>query len=363
MKPSPSIAYYITAHGYGHGVRSCDILSALHRAAPDQVIHVISDLPVDFLRSRLDLPLDAYRAGSFDVGMVQLDSIRVDVEQTLHRVIAVLDQRPARIAAERDFLRARNVGLVVCDIPAMPIEAAKAEGIPALAVGNFAWDWIYEEFIPRDERWQSAVEAFRAAYAQVDLLLRLPFSEPMAAFPRQEHLPLVARPGRPRRAELALAYGIDPGKTWVLLSFTTLDWDADVIHRLERDTDHVFLTVLPLGWSGRNFYGIDRHHIPFSDVIATADLVVSKPGYGILSECVVNDKPLVYAERTDFREYPILEAALHQHLRHVHIPAEALYRGDLAPYLAAAVRAPPAKQPLSAGGDEQAARRMLMFVR
>ena len=362
MKPSPSIAYYITAHGYGHGVRSCDILSALHRAAPDQVIHVISDLPVDFLRSRLDLPLDAYRAGSFDVGMVQLDSIRVDVEQTLHRVIAVLDQRPARIAAERDFLRARNVGLVVCDIPAMPIEAAKAEGIPALAVGNFAWDWIYEEFIPRDERWQSAVEAFRAAYAQVDLLLRLPFSEPMAAFPRQEHLPLVARPGRPRRAELALAYGIDPGKTWVLLSFTTLDWDADVIHRLERDPDHVFLTVLPLGWTARNFCGIDRHRFSFSDVIASADMVVSKPGYGILSECAVNEKILVYAERTEFREYPVLEAALKKVLRHVHIPAAELYDGNLHPYLETASYTPAPAETIRAGGDIMAAERMLNFT-
>jgi len=361
MKSLSSIAYYITAHGYGHGVRSCDIISALRRASPEVCIHVVSDLPVDFLRSRLDLQLEAYRAGSFDVGMVQIDSIRVDVEQTLQRVTTVLHHRAERIAAEREFLRTHKVGLVVCDIPAMPIEAAKEEGIPALAVGNFAWDWIYEEFIPRDDRWRSAVDSFRAAYAQTDLLLRLPFSEPMAAFPRRENLPLVARPGQPRRAELAVAYGIDPRKTWVLLSFTTLDWDDAVIAELERYPDHVFLTVLPLGWPGRNFVGVDRHRFSFSDVIATADLVVSKPGYGILSECVVNDKPLVYAERTDFREYPILEAALKQHLRHVHIPAEALYRGELTPYLAAADRAPPAKQPLSAGGDEQAAQRILSY--
>jgi L-arabinokinase len=363
MKSQPSIAYYITAHGYGHGVRSCDIIRALRRAAPEVVIQVISDLPVDFLRSRLDLPLDAYRAGSFDVGMVQLDSIRVDVDQTLHRVNTVLDHRNERIVAERALLRAHKVGLVVSDIPAIPLEAARAERIPSIAVGNFTWNWIYEEFIDRDVRWRHAVDAFREGYAAADLLLRLPFSEPMDAFPRQEHIPLVATPGTSRRDELARVYGIDPGKTWVLLSFTTLEWDASVVAGLARYPDHVFLTVLPLGWSGGNFFGIDRHRFSFSDVIASADVVVSKPGYGILSECAVNEKTLIYAERTEFREYPVLEAALKNVLRNVHIPAVELYSGNLRPYLEAARIAPAPVETINAGGDVIAAQRMLDVYR
>lgn len=359
MKSRRSLVYYITAHGYGHGVRSCDIIKALRRADPELSIRVVSDLPVDFLRSRLDLPMESFRAGSFDVGMVQLDSIRVDVEQTLHRIEAVLAHRSERIRGERQFLREQRAGLVVCDIPGLPIEAAKAEGLTALAVGNFAWDWIYEEFEPRDNRWTPVIRAFREAYGQTDLLLRLPFAEPMAAFPRRRDIPLVASPGRARRDELAAAYGIDPGKTWVLLSFTTLDWDDAALREVAALRDYAFLTVLPLGWSQPGFYGIDRHRFPFTDVIASADVVVSKPGYGILSECVVNDKPLVYAERTEFREYPILEAALQRHLRHQHIPAEALYRGQLEPYLTQGLARPPAREPMRAGGDHIAAGELL----
>jgi len=363
MKSRRSLVYYITAHGYGHGVRSCDIISALRRADPELFIHVVSDLPVDFLRSRLDLPLEAYRAGSFDVGMVQLDSIRVDVEQTLHKIEGVLEHRTERINHERQFLRDHHAGLVVCDIPAMPMEAAKAEGLPVIAVGNFAWDWIYEEFIVRDQRWRPVVEAFRSAYQQVDLLLQLPFSEPMAAFPRREHIPLLSSPGRNRRAELSAAYNIDINKQWVLLSFTTLDWNAEALQIVESMSDTIFLTVLPLGWSGKNFRGIDRHQYSFADVITSADAVVSKPGYGILSECVVSNKPLVYAERTDFREYPVLEAALKKHLRHQHIPADELYRGNLDPYLKAVRNSPPARERLAAGGDVIAASRMLEYIR
>ncbi len=349
------LIYYITAHGYGHGVRSCDIIRAIRRTAPKLPIRVITDLPVDFLRSRLDLPADAFRAGAFDVGMVQLDSIRVDVPQTLARAEDLLARRPSLIAAERAFLRAQRAGCVVCDIPAIPIEAAKAEGIPALAVGNFAWDWIYEDFIDGDPRWASVVAAFRDAYRQADLLLRLPFSEPMAAFPNQRTMPIVSTAGRDRRAEMAHANGIDPAKTWVLLSFTSLDWDAEALRRVQALSDYEFLTVRPLAWTGPNLHAIDRQVFPFADVIATADIVVSKPGYGILSECAINDKPLVYAERENFREYPILEAALKRHLRHVHLPAADLYRGDLQASLAEARSAPAAIEPVRSGGDQLAA--------
>lgn len=359
MKQQPAIVYYVTAHGYGHGVRSCDIIRALRREAPDVNIMVVSDLPVDFLRSRLDLPLEAYRAGSFDVGMVQLDSIRVDVDETLRRVQALIARREALIEQERSFLRAHKAGLVVCDIPSIPIEAARAEGLPVVAVGNFAWDWIYEEFVARVPAWAQAVQAFRAGYAQADVLLRLPFAEPMAAFPRHENIPLVATPGVSRRDEIAAAYHIDAAKPWVLLSFTTLDWDDASLRRVEALSDYVFLTVLPLGWDAVNFCSINRHDFSFSDVIATSDIVVSKPGYGILSECVVNDKPLVYAERENFREYPVLEAALKRHLRFRHIPAAELYAGRLETHLEAARVASPAVESITGGGDVIAARRML----
>jgi hypothetical protein len=359
MTHAGSILYYITAHGYGHGVRSCDIIRALMRKAPEVPLRIISDLPVDFLRSRLDLPASVFRGGSFDVGMVQIDSIRVDVPETLARVEDLLGRRARLMEEEAKFMREAGAGLVVCDIPAIPLEAAHTAGIPSIAVGNFAWDWIYEDFETDNTRWLEAVRTFRAGHEKAGLLLRLPFAEPMSAFPRREELPLVARPGRNRRDELAARYGVDAAKTWALLSFTTLDWDEAALREIRKLDDVVFFTVLPLGWPGENFCAVDRRVFSFSDVIASCDVVVSKPGYGILSECVVNDKPLVYAERENFREYPVLEAAVKKHMRHRHIPAADLYRGALREHIAAALDAPPALDPVASGGDDVAAERML----
>ncbi|HPG00782.1 MAG TPA: glycosyltransferase family protein [Kiritimatiellia bacterium] len=362
MSNRKHIAYYISAHGYGHGVRSSDIIRALVRLNPDVRFTLITMLPESFLRNRLPAGDWTFRAASFDVGMVQVDSIRVDVPATLAALTALYAQRTALVKQEVEFLRREKVDLVVADIPAIPLEAAHNARIPGIAVGNFAWDWIYAEFVERDPAWNDLINQIAEGYGCAQLLLRLPFSEPMAAFPRKEDIPVVAVPGLARRAELAAMTGAMTEKQWVLLSFTTLDLDEDALDRIEQLRAYEFFVVRPLEWRRKNIYAIDRERIPFSDVLASADVVISKPGFGLISECVVNHKPLIYADRSDFREYAVLVDSIRRHLRNVHLPTGDLYRGELGGALTEIASQPEAPQPMSAGGDAIAARRILSFV-
>ncbi|MGD9780736.1 MAG: hypothetical protein AB7V14_01135 [Kiritimatiellia bacterium] len=352
------IAYYVTAHGYGHGVRSCDVMGALLEAHPGTKITATTDLPEGFLRSRLpqaDGRL-VVRPGAFDVGMVQKDSIRVDVDATMDEALELVAERDKLIDYEAEMLRGEGADLVVADIPSIPLEAAAEAGIPAVAVGNFSWDWIYAPFAVRDPRWRPVIRAFEEGYRQAKLLLKLPFSPAMSVFPKRVDVPLLAKPGRSRREELAERTGADPGKRWVLLSFTTLDWNEAALREAETLEDFEFFTVKPLDWPGRkNIHSIDRMKTGFSDVLASSDVVVTKPGYGILSDCVANAKPIVYAEREDFIEYPLLERELKRYLKNVHLPAAELYAGRLGGALKAIESAPAPLETLPGGGAGKAA--------
>jgi L-arabinokinase len=357
-----SIAYYISAHGYGHGVRSGQIIRAANALYPQLTIHIVSDLPFSFLTNQIGNESNALRRGSFDVGMVQLDSIRVDIDATLKRVKQLYDRRAEIVSQETDFISKNCIELVVADIPAIPIEASAMAGIPSLAIGNFGWDWIYSEFLRKDGRWRQVVEAIRREYAMTDLLLRLPFCENMNAFPNIEDIPLVASPGKNRRSEITTLMGCDPAKKWVLLSFTTLDWNGEAVSRVMQDSDCEFFTVLPLEWPDSGIHALNREQVPFSDVIASVDVVVSKPGFGILSDCIVNQKPLIYAERRDFLEYSILETAIRKYLRYVRISAVDLYRGDLRSSLDLLWQNPVPSARVSRGGDQIAAKRIAQIV-
>ncbi|MCA9795856.1 MAG: hypothetical protein KC910_28810, partial [Candidatus Eremiobacteraeota bacterium] len=321
------LAYYVTAHGYGHGARSCDILEHFWQSHPELEFTVVTDLPEWFLAARLSrrpLPL---RRASFDVGMVQKDSVEVDLAATLARLEEVFGRRQQLVRQEAEWLQAVGARAVAVDIPSMPLEAAALAGIAGVAVGNFSWDWIYSEL--EAPEFEPVIQALREGYARADRLLRFPFSCPTPAFARVSDVPLVAKPGRSVRARLAQATGANPELPWLLFSFTTLNLEAEAIERLASLQGYQLFTVHPLEWSGSNFFAIDPAAFAFTDLMASVEAVVTKPGFGILSEAVVNDTPLIYVERQDFAEYPILEAAIRDSLRGIHLPARDLYAGRL----------------------------------
>jgi L-arabinokinase len=57
------------------------------------------------------------------------------------------------------------------------------------------------------------------------------------------------------------------------------------------------------------------HGLTYQDVVAAADVVISKPGYGIVSECIANNTALVYTSRGQFAEYDVFVAEMPRVLR------------------------------------------------
>jgi L-arabinokinase len=64
------------------------------------------------------------------------------------------------------------------------------------------------------------------------------------------------------------------------------------------------------------------------DIVAAADVVVSKPGYGIVSECAAHRKPLLYTSRGRFAEYDVMVAEMPKMVRCRHITQEDLTAGN-----------------------------------
>ncbi|MCF7848440.1 MAG: hypothetical protein K9M45_06280 [Kiritimatiellales bacterium] len=361
------VAYYITAHGYGHGTRSCDIINALIGKLPTigrkVPIIVKTDLPLPFLAGRLPLDRITMIQGEFDVGLVQQDSIRVDLDASLRAVEEIYSREEELIQGEVEFIRQNGVGVVVADIPAIPLAAAKRAGVPAIAVGNFGWDWIYSDFVRHDPRWQIHVDKFREAYARTDLLIRIPFAEKMKAFPNKTDVPVLAKPGTNRRMEIADATEAESSKKWVLLSFTTLDWNSQALENIARLTGHEFFSVEPLEWKGSTVHCLDRDRFHFSDVVASCDIVLTKPGFGILSDCVANQKPILYADRENFLEYAVLVKCIEKYLRHAFIPVADLYAGNLETALDEIGTAPTPPETIPLGGAELAVEMILDVLR
>jgi L-arabinokinase len=256
-------------------------------------------------------------------------------------------------------MRRENIGVVVADIPAIPLAAAQQAGLPNIATSNFGWDWIYKEFGRQNSRWLPYIEKIKTVYEQTDLLLRQPFAESMEAFPNQIDLPLLAAPGQNRKKWIAELSGADPCKRWVLLSFTSLNLDQCALDQLAQLSDYELFSVEPLEWKDSSVHCITRTDVCFADIMASVDIVVTKPGFGILSECIANNKPIIYSDRKHFREYGVLVKSIEQYCRHVFIPNAELYAGQLERALSEIETAPEPPERMARGGAELAAREIL----
>src|SRR6185503_10700438 len=94
------------------------------------------------------------------------------------------------------------------------------------------------------------------------------------------------------------------------------------------------------------------HGLLYQDLVAAADVVVSKPGYGIVSECVANGAALLYTSRGRFAEYDLFVEQMPRVLRCRYIPQEDLLAGRWSDAVAALMaQPPPPERPRVDGAD------------
>jgi hypothetical protein len=311
LQRAPTIHFAITAHGFGHLTRSLALARALRALEPELEFAFSSHHPESFLRRELPFPF-RYRDRSYEPGTAQFDCFRTDLERTRTSYRSFFAERPQRLAEEEQYLREiRPVG-VISDIPALAIRAASNLGIPSAGVANFTWDWILEPILDGADR--EIVERLRSDYSSGDLHLQLPFGPDTSPFPIREAAPLVSRHSSVPADEVRARLGISRAREddLKLVVVCPGGWEADAWEPIQVPgcAGYRFVMVgdLPIRTDAPATHL--PHELPiefrFPDLVAAADLVLAKPGYGLASECVTHQTMLIAIERLDFRETPVL---------------------------------------------------------
>lgn len=376
MASPPPVAFYISSHGFGHASRDSAIINALLAGVPDLPVVVCTQVPAWFLDSSIARPYER-RECACDTGFQQLDSLRSDPEASLRLAAEFHERLDEAARREAAFLRQRGIGLVLGDIPPLAFAAAAEAGLPSVAIGNFTWDWIYEGFPEHASRYPRLVPTIQHAYARATAALRLPLHGGFAGLePVVRDLPLVARRSRHTRAHVRGRLGL-PGGPVVLLSFGGYGLPGFDPHALARLPRFTFVCSEPEGGAdaGRpapaagvrsrsNVIHIEparlrRAGLGYEDLVRAADVVATKPGYGIVSECMANETAMLYTSRGRFPEYDVLVAAMPRYVRSCFIAQDALLAGDWQPGLDRLLAEPAPTERLRTDGAAVAAELIL----
>ncbi|MFA5907153.1 MAG: hypothetical protein WC815_00090 [Vicinamibacterales bacterium] len=341
-----TIAFYISGHGFGHASRSIEVINALADRRPDLRVIIRSDV-APWLVQRTVRPGVTLEPAQCDTGVVQVDSLRPDARATIERGRQFMAAFSDRVAAEAAWLGRAGATLVVADIPPLGIAAASAAGIPGVAFGNFTWDWIYAGY----EGGADLADAIGRVYADTTLALRLPMSGGFATMPAVVNIPFVARRSERDPAAAREALGLPHGERLVLVSFGGYGLDGLNVEALRQLAGYRIL--LPGDVDEPALYA---RGLRYEDLVRAADVVVTKPGYGIISECLANETALLYTSRGQFAEYDVLVTAMPRFLRAAFIDQAALFGGAWGPHLDALLAQPAPQEKPATNGAEIAAR-------
>jgi L-arabinokinase len=337
-----SVVFYISGHGFGHASRSIECINAMIEQQSGLRVMVRSEV-APWLFQRTASPGVELVPGETDTGVVQIDSLRLDADTTIERATEFMRTFDTRVKAEVEFLRSVDARIVIADLPPLGIAAAHAAGLPSIGFGNFTWDWIYATY--RGSR--DLARRIGEIYSHTTLALRLPMSGGFETMSNVRDIPLVARHSRREPDNTRRALGIPIDARVVLVSFG--GYGVQGAAKPDIPGYHVL-------WPG----DVDEPAMydagyRYEDLVRAVDVVVTKPGYGIISECIANETALLYTSRGDFREYPVLVQEMPKYLRCAFIDHEDLFSGNWAPHLEHLLAQPPPQEKPATNGAAVAA--------
>jgi hypothetical protein len=364
-----AIVFYITGHGFGHASRQIEIINAVYALAPDARVVVRTSAPRWLFEKTLRGPAVVQHAAT-DTGAIQLGALEIDVPATIREAAAFHADPIAetRIDDEVRALKAVGARLVVGDVPPLAFAAAARAGVRSIAISNFTWDWIYEGYSEELVHAPWLIERLRSWYAQADEAWLLPMAGGFAGMKKTTALPFVARHARHARADVRRRLRLPADEPLMLISFggytaneldparaaTTLTAARIVVTSAAPDS-------FPPGTIGIHEDAVYGSGLRYEDLVSAVDIVLTKPGYGIVSECIANHTRLLYTSRGRFREYEVFVEEMPRALPCQFIPRDDLAAGrwqDATAKLLAqpAVTAPPTN------GAAAAAERLLSFA-
>jgi L-arabinokinase len=363
------VFFYVSGHGFGHAIRQIEIINTLAAREPRLLIAVRTSAPRWLFQRTVRAPIQ-FLEGEVDTGVVQIDGLRLDEAETIARAEAFYKDIARRAGEEAALLRQHRARLVVSDAPPLACAAAARAGIPAIVCANFTWDWIYAAYAEHLRSAPDLLPAVRDAYAQASAGWRMPMHGGFESVPAVEDIPFVARQPRRdlQRAEIRRALGLPLDARLALVSFGGYGAEGLPLDRLDSTPEWTVIvthrgTAPPPPVLGVDEAAMYSAGLRYEDLVGAVDAVISKPGYGIISDCVAAGTPLLYTSRGRFAEYDVLVAEMPRYLRCRYIDGIDLRAGRWRTALDSVIALPVPPEAPRTDGAAVVAQRILELIR
>lgn len=287
------------------------MLAALRRRLPGLRLTVRTTLARPVVLARVAPPVEV-RPGVPDVGMVMRSGLQVALEESAQAYARLHARWPVLVERSARELRRLAPDLVLADVPHLSLAGAARAGVPAVALCSLNWADVYGHYLGTTPGAQRVLAEMRAAYRSCVTFLQPRPHMPMPGLGPTRSIGPVAARGRRRRQELDRRLRLEPRERLVVVGLggfptrlPTAGWPRIPGVRWALPADW--------GFTRPDVVTLEAAQMPFLDLLAGGDLLVTKTGYGSFVEAACSGLPLAYVRRPDWPEEPYLVRWLEAH--------------------------------------------------
>ena len=346
------ILFDVSGHGFGHLAQTAAVVEGLARLRPDLRLTVRAEHDPVILRrflpgeTAIDLPPP-------DPTLVMTGPIDVDAAASMARYAALHGDWQRVVDAEARRLEALAPDLVVSDVGYVSLAAANRLGVPACAMCSLDWYGIFRTYCLRFDGAAAIAERMLESYGAAEAFLQLAPHMPMDYFAHRRAFGPVGRLGRDRRAEVERKYPFAAGKRLVVFSLGGIPGGPRAAD-LPASDGICWLCDAAVQGRAEGVVAVEDAGMSFIDLLATADAVITKPGYGTLVEALCNGTAMVSLERPDWPETEWLQSWAAKHGRTRFVPRTEGWIDDAVSAVAEVLALPPVPVPEPTGCAEVA---------
>ena len=297
-KRSFGLAIYLSDHGFGHASRNIPIIRYILEANNDiRVIVKTGKAQGQFIR---DLVGDfngrvSYYFDSMDIGLVLKEgSLNIDKNKLTEKVKAYIGNFEEKVAKENEFLRYNSVDLIVSDIVPWIFKCGKQLNIPSILISNCTWVDIYKAYLSKE-----ICEVYEACYKLADkaLFYELYMEDMKSYINNYEEVSLCSRDFDLEKADKIKGSFKRPVVYISVGRSVDLEGEIDV-----SNLSYDFIVTDGINLSGDNVHYLSKETSNTQDYLMASDFVITKSGWGTVSEALLGKKKIALLSRDNVAE-------------------------------------------------------------
>lgn len=340
-----TIAFYISEYGYGHAARSIALIREMLRMTDDVQIIVCHSFALSFMKDSLR----SYK------GRVLFHEVETDIGYVLNQHSLLLDSRalekqyehyvrglPYIVGLEVSFLEEFQVVCIISDISPIAFEVGERLAVPSIGISNFTWYTAYQDVVP-----EGLLNHFFYLYEKMDYFYSLAGSKEQWGKGKSKEFGFYSRQADSLEVE-RICNELNPNRDKQIV-FVPIGMRIDIGNisnwELWNNEACCFIVSSNMDVNHPHVVKIPRRYTESQNYVAASDIVISKAGWGTVSEAVVHGKKLFVIDRQGMgedqntikflRKHNLCELITWEQLQNLTIPihysneAESLYVNEV----------------------------------